>query len=180
MKLHHYEVRGCALDLRALYLTNRAQKVDVNDMRSSRSMVRMEEEIKMREIFTSECEKWILIKNKELELVDTTENLGLTLDIKLQWGPRIGPRLELRVRHGNGNRTWIGFDDGTGVRLINPPGRFGELHMPETPARIRTPRSHTHSRRRTCHANTCARTLRHATPHRTSSAPDANGRTLSH
>ncbi|GBP11876.1 Probable RNA-directed DNA polymerase from transposon BS [Eumeta japonica] len=40
-ELHHYGVMGRALDLRALYLTNRVQKVDVNNMRSSRSVVRM-------------------------------------------------------------------------------------------------------------------------------------------
>ncbi|GBP38542.1 hypothetical protein EVAR_96144_1 [Eumeta japonica] len=40
-KLHHYEVTGRAFDLLASYLTNSVQKVDINNMRSSGSVVRM-------------------------------------------------------------------------------------------------------------------------------------------
>ncbi|GBP05312.1 hypothetical protein EVAR_68005_1 [Eumeta japonica] len=48
------------------------------------------EENKMCEILTSKCKNGsgsILIRNEELELVDTTVFLGLTLDNKLQWVP---------------------------------------------------------------------------------------------
>ncbi|GBP63771.1 hypothetical protein EVAR_40371_1 [Eumeta japonica] len=38
-KPHHYEAKGRALDLLASYLTNRIQNVDVNNMRSSGSML---------------------------------------------------------------------------------------------------------------------------------------------
>ncbi|GBP30075.1 hypothetical protein EVAR_14593_1 [Eumeta japonica] len=38
VKLHHYGVTGRELDLLASYLTNRIQRVDVNNMRSFRSV----------------------------------------------------------------------------------------------------------------------------------------------
>ncbi|GBP53405.1 hypothetical protein EVAR_48157_1 [Eumeta japonica] len=38
---HYYGVTGRTLDLRVLYLTNRVQKVDVNNIKSSGSVVRM-------------------------------------------------------------------------------------------------------------------------------------------
>ncbi|GBP77403.1 Probable RNA-directed DNA polymerase from transposon BS [Eumeta japonica] len=60
-KLHHYGVTGRALDLLALYFTNRVQKID--NMRSSGSGVCMG--------------------------VPQGSILGLTLDNKLQWGPHI-------------------------------------------------------------------------------------------
>ncbi|GBP32280.1 Probable RNA-directed DNA polymerase from transposon BS [Eumeta japonica] len=41
MELHQYGVTGRALDLLESYLTNKIQKVDVNNMRSSGSVVRV-------------------------------------------------------------------------------------------------------------------------------------------
>ncbi|GBP44913.1 hypothetical protein EVAR_24828_1 [Eumeta japonica] len=58
-KLRHYGVTGRALDLLKSYLSNRVQRVDVN------------------------------VRNKELEFVNSTVFLGITLDDRLQWGPHI-------------------------------------------------------------------------------------------
>ncbi|GBP65266.1 Probable RNA-directed DNA polymerase from transposon BS [Eumeta japonica] len=58
-KLRHYGVTGRALDLLKSYLSNRVQRVDVN------------------------------VRNKELEFVNSTVFLGITLDNRLQWGPHI-------------------------------------------------------------------------------------------
>ncbi|GBP16397.1 hypothetical protein EVAR_9979_1 [Eumeta japonica] len=54
-KLRHYGVTGRALDLLKSYLSNRVQRVDVN------------------------------VRNKELEFVNSTVFLGITLDDRLQW-----------------------------------------------------------------------------------------------
>ncbi|GBP75789.1 Transmembrane protease serine 12 [Eumeta japonica] len=58
-KLRHYGVTGRALDLLKSNLSNRVQRVDVN------------------------------VRNQELEFVNSTVFLGITLDDRLQWGPHI-------------------------------------------------------------------------------------------
>ncbi|GBP59081.1 Probable RNA-directed DNA polymerase from transposon BS [Eumeta japonica] len=66
-KLRHYGVTGRALDLLKSYLSNRVQRVDVN------------------------------VRNKELEFVNSTVFLGITLDDRLQWGPHINQIPEPRA-----------------------------------------------------------------------------------
>ncbi|GBP06692.1 Probable RNA-directed DNA polymerase from transposon BS [Eumeta japonica] len=58
-KPRHYGVTGRALDLLKSYLSNRVQRVNVN------------------------------VRNKELEFVNSTVFLEITLDNRLQWGPHI-------------------------------------------------------------------------------------------
>ncbi|GBP06697.1 Probable RNA-directed DNA polymerase from transposon BS [Eumeta japonica] len=162
VKPRHYGVTGRALDLLKSYLSNRVQRVDVNGMRSSGSIVHMgvpQESILGSFLFliyindlpslvkdvheillfaddTSllfkvkrrqptyennaiwKVEKWlttnnlllnemkticikfsfpnvrhgsrsISVRNKELEFVNSTVFLGITLDNRLQWGPHI-------------------------------------------------------------------------------------------
>ncbi|GBP36130.1 Probable RNA-directed DNA polymerase from transposon BS [Eumeta japonica] len=162
-KLRHYGVTGRALDLLKSYLSNRVQRVDVNNTRSSGSIVHMgvpqgsilgpfllvyindlpslvkdAHEIVLFADDTSllfkvkrqqptyddvnnaisKVEKWftannlllnemktkcirfslpnvrhgsgtISVRNKELEFVNSTVFLGITLDDRLQWGPHI-------------------------------------------------------------------------------------------
>lgn len=163
-KLHHYGIRGAALDLLTSYLYDRIQRVDVNGKRSPGSVVTMgvpqgsilgpflfliyindlpqlvrdDHEIvlfaddtsllfklkrrqnnfddvnnaisKVVEWFNvnnlllngkkTKCIRFILpnvlqvaanvkVKDEQIDLVDTTKFLGITLDNKLQWGPHI-------------------------------------------------------------------------------------------
>ncbi|GBP53767.1 hypothetical protein EVAR_84250_1 [Eumeta japonica] len=66
-KLRHYGVTGRALDLLKSYWSNRVQRVDVN------------------------------VRNKELEFVNSTVFLGITLDDRLQWGPHIKKKEHMRM-----------------------------------------------------------------------------------
>ncbi|GBP80516.1 hypothetical protein EVAR_63265_1 [Eumeta japonica] len=97
-KLHHNGVTGYALDLIASHWTNRIQKDDVNNMRSSGSVFCRGGTTGIDPRKKTKCVKFslpnvkngsgsILIGDKELELVDTTVFLGLTSDNKLQWAP---------------------------------------------------------------------------------------------
>ncbi|GBP40237.1 Probable RNA-directed DNA polymerase from transposon BS [Eumeta japonica] len=163
-KLRHYGVTGRALDLLKSYLSNRVQRVDVNGIKSSGSIVHMgvprgsilgpflflvyindlpsivkdvHEIVLFADDTTllfkakkqqptyddvnnaiSKVEKWftannlilnemntkcikfslpnvrhgsgtISVRNKELEFVNSTVFLGITLDDRLQWGPHI-------------------------------------------------------------------------------------------
>ncbi|GBP10621.1 hypothetical protein EVAR_76438_1 [Eumeta japonica] len=83
-KLHHHGVTGHALDVLPSYLTNRVQKIDANNIRSSGSVCLHEGATGIDPRSGS-----ILVRNEKLELVDTTVFLGLTLDNKLQWSPHI-------------------------------------------------------------------------------------------
>lgn len=163
-KLHHYGVRGSALNLLESYLNGRIQRVDVNGKRSPGSLVSMgvpqgsilgpflfliyindlphlvkthhdivlfaddtslifklarhqqsyndvnnaickvvnwfnvnnlllnEKKTKCVKFVTSNVkheQASVIVKDEELELVDSTVFLGFTLDSKLQWGPHI-------------------------------------------------------------------------------------------
>ncbi|GBP26557.1 hypothetical protein EVAR_86060_1 [Eumeta japonica] len=91
-KVYHYGVKGRAFDFLASYLTYRAQRIDVNDMRSSGPVLRIE--VPQKSILGPfkflVCINFLpsLVKdigaNEELEVVDTTVFQGVTLDNKIQ------------------------------------------------------------------------------------------------
>ncbi|GBP53963.1 hypothetical protein EVAR_96642_1 [Eumeta japonica] len=116
-KLRHYGVTGRALDLLKSYLSNRVQRVDVN------------------------------VRNKELEFVNSTVFLGITLDDRLQWGPHI-----------------IAFKSSTSIEPY-------ELHGVSAPRRSRraaVPRNGTH---RECAVTGQSRTARDQSHYRCNVIP---------
>ncbi|GBP14599.1 hypothetical protein EVAR_93473_1 [Eumeta japonica] len=88
---NHYGVTGHALDLLASYLTNRVKSMSItrNRLDPWSAWRKKTKCVKISLLNVKNGSGFILIRNEELELVDTSVFLGLTLDNKIQWGPHI-------------------------------------------------------------------------------------------